>query len=187
MSNITVTNNTLLPIHVATSWKGIIQFYKNDLKPGESFNFDKFGLGWTDFTAVVATSENKFNHDSDASAILGLVAVGAGIAASIAGLALLPFSGGSSAALVAAGYAVAGTAGAISLAGAVIEGVEGALMPASVKALFVSDGYELNVDGGNIVGAYEDGVFHVTRIDPLEVRWRNRTSGTQGTETAPAA
>lgn len=189
MSNIAVTNNTRLPIHIAMTWKGIVQYYHNDLKPGETHNFDKFLTGWSDFHAVIATEENRFNHDSDAGAILGLGAVAAGIVISVAGIALLPFSGGTSSAAVVAGIAIASTAGVISVAGAVIEGVEGILMPASVKALFVSDKYSISVEGGNIIGVFEEDskTFTVTKVEPLSVHWKNEVSGNSGVETAPAA
>lgn len=189
MSNISVTNNTKLPIHIAMTWKGIVQYFHNDLKPGETHNFDKFFTGWSDFHAVVATEENRFSHDNDAAAILGLGAVVAGVVASVAGIALLPFSGGTSSAMVIAGIAVAGTAGAISVAGAVIEGIEGILMPASVKALFVSDKYTISVKGGNIIGVFEEDnkTFTVTKVEPLSVHWRNEISGNSGVETAAAA
>ena len=189
MSDISVKNNTHLPIHIAMTWKGIVQYYRNDLPPGEMHNFDQFGTGWSDFTAVIGTDENKFNHDSDAAAILGLAAVVGGIAMGIAGLVLIPFTAGTSATATVIGISVAISAGTVSLAGAVIEGVEGVLMPASVKALFVSDRYSLKVNGGNVIGTHdsETNTFTVSKIEPLVINWENKTAGTKGEETAPSS
>lgn len=185
MSNISVTNTTKLPIHIAMSWKGVIQYYVNDLQPGQSHNFNQFALGWSDFSAVVGTPENKFNHESDFANILAFGTALTGLAVSIAGLVAIPFTGGASTPLVVIGIAAA--AAGVSLTGVVIEGIEGALMPASVKALFVSDQYTLNVGGGEVVGIHneKEKTFQVTEIKPLSVGWKNNTSGSLGTEYAP--
>lgn len=188
MSNIKVTNNTNLPIHICMTWKGIVQYYKNDLQPGESFNFDKYFTGWSDFHAVVGTEENKFNHDQDFANIFNFAAAITGVALSIAGLVLVPLSGGTSSALVAAGVAIAASSTSVAAASVVIDGLNGVLMPASLKGVFVSDIYEISVAGGDIRGQHTENsnTFVVSDVEPLSINWKNLTSGQVGTETAPA-
>ncbi|TCK07611.1 hypothetical protein [Marinobacterium mangrovicola] len=189
MSNIKITNNTNLPIHICMTWKGIVQYYKNDLQPGESYNFDKFGMGWSDFHAVVGTESNKFNHDQDFANILSFGAAITGVVIGVAGLVLVPFSGGSSTALVAAGTALAISSTSVSAASVAIDGINGALLPASLKAIFVSDHYDISIYGGDILGDHEksDGEekFVVSRIDPLRIEWKNLANGNTGIEVAP--
>ncbi|MCF6336472.1 MAG: hypothetical protein L3J84_00765 [Gammaproteobacteria bacterium] len=203
MSDIKVTNNTAYTIHVAMSWKGIIQYYKNDLAPGRSYNFDKFGIGGSDFTAVVSApnSENKFNHDADALNILGLVGIGAGAVVAVAGLILIPVTAGvsSGASLAAVGMITALSAGtavagaAVALGGIILEGIDGVIQPATYKGLAVSDKYELSVGGGDLIGlpkSDENGnilldddnkaTLIVSEIKPLTVAWKNLTWNSSG-------
>ena len=190
MSKIKVTNNTNLPIHIAMTWAGIVQYYKNDLQPGASFDFSEFGTGWSDFTAVVGTPENEFSHKMDATKIMSFVTAGAGILTSIAGIALIPFSGGASAGLVFAGLTVTAASTTVAATNVAIRGVEGEMSPATIKGLFVSDHYTMSVQGGNIIGSLdEDGqTFHVQKFEPLYVEYKNETSreshSTKDTTTA---
>lgn len=104
---------------------------------------------------------------------------------------MVSFSGGSSTALVAAGTALAVSSASVSAAGVAIDGINGALMPASMKAIFVSDQYDILIYGGDILGDHEnnDGEekFVVSRINPLRIKWENKANGNTGVETAPTS
>ena len=190
MSSIKVTNNTNLPIHICMTWKGIVQYYKNDLQPGESHNFDKFFTGWSDFSAVIGTEENKFNHDKDFSNILSFGTAITGAILSITGLVLAPVTGGGSVVLAMSGAAIAAASTSVSIASVVIDGMNGVLMPASVKALFVSDKYTISLTGANILGDHvksgDEEKFLVSKVEPLQIKWNNLTSGASGIEIAPS-
>lgn len=202
MSEIKVTNNTNFPIHIAMSWKGIIQYFENDLLPGEEHNFDKFGTGWSDFTAVIASPDNKFSYDGVAANVAGLVGIGISAIVATAGLILIPVTGGVSTTLTAGALATITTISAvtaiagsvITLGGIVLEGIDGVMQPASFKALFVSDRYKLSVEGGDLIGSPKtdengevlldengNATLIVTEIKPLVVKWTNLTSGKSGT------
>ncbi len=202
MSEIKVTNNTKYPIHIAMSWKGIVQYHKNNLLPGEEYNFSKFLTGWSDFTAVIASPENEFSDKGNAANIAGLVGIGLSAVVATAGLILIPVTGGVSSSLTAAALATITTisattavlGGVITLGGIVLEGIDGVMQPASYKALFVSDKYKLSVEGGDLIGlpkTDENGeilldengnaTLIVSEIKPLIVKWKNLTSGKSGT------
>lgn len=193
MSSIMIHNNTNMKIHVAWSWKGIIQFYFNDLEPGGKRFFGDFLTGWSDFTAVVATEENRFNFYNNASNIVGLSLAVGGLALSALGLVLLIPSAGTSSALIVAGTTVASTtivagttvaitSGVVSLAGVTVEAIEGLLTPATFKGIFVSDKYDIYVKGAEIRGTYDQTkkTFKSTSIAPLKIEWVNHTSGKNG-------
>lgn len=138
--------------------------------------------GWSDFTAVVATEENRFSFDNNASNIVVLSLAIAGLALSAIGLVILIPSAGATSALIAAGTTVAITSGAVSLAGVTVEAIEGFLAPATLKGFFVWDKFDIYVKGAEIRGTYDQSkkTFKSTSITPLKIEWVNRTSGRKG-------
>ncbi|OOZ39436.1 hypothetical protein BOW53_11525 [Solemya pervernicosa gill symbiont] len=185
MSNIQITNNTKLPIHVATSWANIVQEFINDVEPGDTVNLPAAGFGWQDLSIVTGTPENKINHNNDWSAVLGLGGAVLGGLGTIAGVCLLPFSGGASTGIIAAGAAATG-ASVISLsAGTAVMIGEFQVHPVHITALWGPDGYTVNVDGGDIIGELnENKEFVINDVKPIKAHWTNKTSGTKGTVTS---
>ena len=188
MSDICVTNNSGLPIHVAMSWKGVVQDYVNYLQPGDSHQFDRFYRGRFDFTAVVATKDNSFAQNSDVMSASGLVKIGSELTKTIEGLVVIPSMGG----LAEIASSPLKTSIPITASGPTtmldtvhVEGAEGVLLPTHVKALFVADSYRICVRGGEIVGRFDapNNTFSMREINPIRVYWKNKTRDLSGTET----
>lgn len=161
MSDITVKNDTVHNLHIAFAWSGIVQYYENDLAPGETKKFSKFGIGFSDFTAIVGNDENKFSHDKDFLGALAIGGIVGGVLIAAAGIALIPFTGATSTALTAAGVSTAVTAASvgvavsgavITVAGIVLEVADATLEPASIKAVDVGLKQTITVAGGEVTG-----------------------------------
>lgn len=186
-----ITNNSRLPVHVQISWAGISEHYKNDLSPllptGERgyAEWDMGGAAAHDLTIVPASGTNQFTGDNGTAAARWVV-FGVGILTAIAGVVLLPFSLGGSAALVAAGITatVAGTA--VTIADVVLTGLELSMEPVTIRNLYAPDGYNIDIGGGAISYQEDDtdpAKIIVTGISPLTVHWVNNTTKNSGTET----
>jgi len=191
MSTITVTNNTKLPIHIATQWSNIVQEYCNHVEPGNTVELPAAGFGWQDFFAVTGSPDNEISHGKDWVAVLGLGATILGTLGTIAGIAAIPLTGGASAVVAAGSAAIAMTAGGTAagvvstIAGLAVSVGEFVVNPATVSGLWGPDGYTMNVTGGDIeVAKLEDGSIKITRVLPLSVTWQNKKSGTVGVATS---
>ena len=103
-----VKNNTPLPIHAATQWAGIIQRYENNIKPGETGIIQAEETGFQDFVVVTGLPGFEFSHDNDWKVVLGGIAAFGAALAAIAGVCLIPFTGGASAAIVAGAVVAVG-------------------------------------------------------------------------------
>ena len=182
-----VRNKSKLPIHVAISWGGIIQHHKNDIQPGGYCEWDVPGLGWHDMTGVVSNGSNQFDPSKDnLSAIGKWIIGGAGVLLAAGGIALLPFTGGSSTAMVVTGISVAVSGAIVTTADIVVAGIHAALHPVSVSNLYGPDGYNVDFTGAEVIGTYDKDTktFTVTDVTPLKLNWKNNNTGNSGTETA---
>lgn len=200
MSTMSVTNSTNLPIHIATEWDGIVQEFKNYLEPGQSYELPAASFfGWQDFVAVIGIKDTEINHKDDWLRALSFGALIAGVLTTVSGIALTVVTFGAAAPVVVAGIEMsaaaittAGVAGAIAGGVATTAGATATIVsdlrlkPAMVQGLWGPDGYNINIQGGNITGGYDKNTnkFHATEISPIIIEWKNKVSGTHGTVNA---
>ncbi|HET6942974.1 MAG TPA: hypothetical protein VFH89_12500 [Sphingomicrobium sp.] len=182
MSYIMVINNSAWPLHGALSWAGIQQQCFNNLsKNGNTHDF-VVGAGWHDLTIVPGTKLNKYDENKNNSAAsignfmfkvlslanpapLGLmIAIQPSITGDMLQLELDPNGKGSGDI-------------EIRLANSDIQ-----LKPVTVTGLYASDGYNVTVSGGEVLGTYDKAanVYTITKVNPLALNWENRTSHTKG-------
>jgi hypothetical protein len=99
-----------------------------------------------------------------------------------AGIVLLAFSGGSSAAgisLAVSGAVATATDIAFTIGDTIVNHV-------TLSNMYGPDGYDIHVRGDDLIGSYDPatGKFTVTGFHPLLVEWVNNTSHSNGVVTA---
>jgi hypothetical protein len=171
-----VKNKTELPVHVSISQAGIIYFHKNDLAPGGYWE-SNVGLGGYDLNVIPSNGSNKIDPSRDNVAAIGKWALGAGaVVVGVAGLALVPFSGGGSLALV--GAAAAGAGAITTVSDITVSFVDAKLHPKTVEGLYGPDGYNFEIVGGQVLGHMEgENNYVVDSVLPFTVHHHNNNTG----------
>lgn len=195
MSTMTITNDTKLPLHTATEWDGIVQEFKNYVKPGETVNLPAAGSGWQDLVVITGMKDSEVSHKDDWSRALSFGLLIGGVLTTIAGTALTIVTLGAAAPVVIGGISM--TAGAVvassvvvlvgglvvTLGSASVEiGGRFNLRPSTVTGLWGPHGYTFRVTGGEIRGGYDKAKdqFIVSEVTPLIVEWKNKTTDSHG-------
>jgi hypothetical protein len=115
-----ITNLAAVPINTELTWADFNEFYANDLPPavhdaqGKVLSrgyaeWDVGGAAWHSLTVVASNGNNKFTSNN-AEAITEWTIGAIGVITTVAGTALIPFTGGLSGAATAAGAAAIATA-----------------------------------------------------------------------------
>jgi len=146
-------NNSAVPVNAALSWADFNEFYSNDIPPlytdkdGVTHSgyaeWDVGGAAWHSLTVTVSNGSNQFGSNN-AEAISEWVIGSVGVITTVVGTALIPFTGGLSAAATAAGAAALAAAiggAVVTIADITFAGVEFALKPVSIPNLYAPDGY----------------------------------------------
>ena len=166
-------NESNVPVNIAVSNGGVISFHKNGLNPEQTWRC-KPAWVWYDIMVFWSTPDNKIDpikHNWTRIGALSATTVGAALA-----VGAIAFTGGAATPAVV----VAGASVAAGLAGVAFEVANAALNPAHLQALYGVDNYTIKITGG--FDGHVDGrqVLTVSRIKPLELHWRNKTSGSRG-------
>ena len=170
-------NQSNVPVNIAVSNGGVIYFHKNGLNPGKTWRC-KPAWVWYDVMVFWSTPQNRINPTKhNWMHVGGLAATTVGAALAVGAIA---FTGGAATPAVV----VAGASVAAGLAGVVFEVANAALNPAHVNALYGANRYTIRIKGGFDGHVNSDNVLTVSKIKPLQLHWKNRTSGTRGVEKA---
>ena len=54
-------DSSAMPVHIALEWGGILQYYKNDMNPGDYWEYDVPGLGWHALEVRPSNGKNQFD------------------------------------------------------------------------------------------------------------------------------
>ena len=193
-----LTNNAGVPVNAALSWADFNEFKANDIAPRHTdangnpqsgyAEWDVGGAAWHSLTAVVSNGKNQFGSNN-AEAISEWVIGSLGVIGTAAGIILIPFTGGLSTAMTAAGAAALATAvggAVVTVADVVFAGVEFALKPVTIGNLYAPHGYNFTFSGGDVVYKQDENdpnKIIVTGFTPLTVGWHNNETGSHGTVT----
>ena len=165
-------NDSNVSINIAVSNGGVIYFHKNRLKPGQTWKC-KPAWVWYDVMVFWSTPDNKINpakHNTLRIGTLAATSVGAALA-----VGAIAFTGGAATPAVV----VAGASVAAGLTGVAFEVANAALNPAHLTALYGVDNYNIQIKGG-FDGHIDNQILTVSRIKPLQLHWKNKTSGSSG-------
>ncbi|TPJ77216.1 hypothetical protein [Mesorhizobium sp. B2-6-2] len=177
-SHFHIVNDSGVPVHVALSTAGVVQYCKNDVAPKTDFTWTLNDAIWHDLTVIPSNGQNKINvRDNNAWKIAEIVVGSAGVLAA-AGAA--PFTGGASLAIAAAAIG-----GVVAVGTTVVSLTNFFLHPAAISNLYAPDGYDVDIQGGNLVGHMNGGEFIATGFNPIVLQWRNHSTKSHGTVTAP--
>ena len=179
--------SSAMPVHIALEWGGILQYYKNDMNPGDYWEYDVPGLGWHALEVRPSNGKNQFDPAKDNPFAIEKIVVGA-VAVVVAGIgiALIPFTAGSSTFITAGAIAVAVGGGVVTVTDIGFTIGDAVVNPVSVSNLYGPDGYNIHVKGGDLIGSYDANTkkFTVTGFQPLLVEWKNNNTGSNGVQTA---
>ncbi len=178
------TNSSGLPVHIAVSTAGVIQWHKNDLPARNVPKVSGYAevhmddAIWHDVTVVPSNGKNQINQVENN--IWKGLEIGVGVLGVVAAAAAAPVTGGGS---VAIAIAVAG--GLVTVGDTVVSVTNFAIHPATVGNLYAPDGYNFTIGGGHMRGHKDEkDRFVVTGYDPLSLQWHNNKTGSHATVTA---
>jgi hypothetical protein len=175
MSWFRIRNNAGVPVHVAVSTAGVIQYHKNDVPAGNGYaEFNVADGIWHDLTVIPSNGQNQINAaDNNGWKIAEIVTGSVGV---LVAIAAAPFTGGSS-------IAIAVTIGGVLVAvGATVASVVNfAMHPAVIDNLYAPDGYNFTITGGEFEGHQDPAKgWIITGYKPISVAWHNNATGREG-------
>jgi hypothetical protein len=178
MSWFRVTNNAGVPVHLAISTAGVIQYHQNDVPGGGGYaEFDVQDAIWHDLNVVPSNGHNQIDAQNNNGWKIAEIVIGSvGI---LAAAAAAPLTGGSSLAIAVT------IGGALVAVGTTVASVANfAMNPATIDNLYAPDGYNFTVSGGEFEGQQGPNGWVITGFKPISVYWHNNETNNDGTVTA---
>jgi hypothetical protein len=171
-----ISNNAGVPVHLAVSTAGVIQYHKNDVAGGGGYaEFNVKDAIWHDLTVVPSNGHNQIDAPRQNGWKIAEIVTGS-VGILVAGAAA-PFTGGASLAI-----AVAIGGGLVAVGTTVASIVNFAMNPATISNLYAPDGYNFTISGGEFEGHQDgSGGWVITGFKPISVKWHNNQTKREGT------